>query len=126
MVAQQAALGRLERRADELALRERIEKRRRLFAARRAGASKKHQLREQLLDIAAEIVAKYVKLVGWSENDFLCAIGELAWDRGVADFQQRYPADRLGLFDPQYRKPLVDSVRYLIGPEAKALQIAAK
>lgn len=102
-----------------------VRARRDLILPHRAGAKPKHELRAELLVIACEVKDKWGTVAAWTENDFLFAIGEAAWDRGIAGFRDRYPGDRHGI-DPQYRQPVYSRVRYLVGSEAKALQTATK
>jgi hypothetical protein len=64
MVRQQDGLGRLDRRGDEQALRQRMEARRRLFVPKRAGAPRKDALKAEWRRLFYELRRT---LAGWSD-----------------------------------------------------------
>ncbi len=93
---------------------------------RPVGATPKEALREDLRAILFELADRYASLTGFSENELAADVGELAWQRSLSDFRQRYPADRFGDFDFQYRRNVIGRIRGLIGNDIKALRSPAK
>jgi hypothetical protein len=114
-------------------LRERIKARRKWLRSL-SGRKRKDELREQLREIASEVIKQHSELGDLSEislTSFLAEIGLLAWQRDLTDFRERYPAARGVRGDPDapargWRKSIADRVRGLIGDDAKALLIATK
>lgn len=97
-------------------------------ATGRAGPKPKGDVRDQLLEIAAAIAATYGDdFAGFGQNEILAEIGLHAWQQGVGTFRHDFPAGASDpeSFDRQYRKVILERVRMLIGPQVKALQIAA-
>jgi hypothetical protein len=112
-----AALEALERS------RSRAAARRKRLRARRGGAPTKELLRTELREILAQLDGE-LDLRAFGRNEILAMVGERAWDEGVGDFREKYPA-AVGGLDLQYRKPVLERVGRLIGHDLKALLTAA-
>jgi hypothetical protein len=102
-----------------------VRARRQLIVRFRAGRPKAVELREQLRQVASEVIDAWDEEAAPSGNEILAEVGFLAWQRHLGDFRERYPAS---VHDPdsfgwQWRPNVIRRVRKLIGEDVKVLQM---